>query len=283
MAKEINIYEPNQRGKVGFFKIWPIMFKNIVKSRELIWQLFKRDFLNAYKKSWLGMSWILISPVIGIVSWVFMNMTGILKPGDVGIPYPAYVLLSSSIWGLFMGFYKASTGTLSSAKSFILQVKYPHEALLIKQTAQKLANFSLGLILNLAVLIYFGIIPSWKIIFLPIAILPMYLLASGVGLVISIVKIVAIDLTKGFNFAFGLLMYITPVIYSPNVENEFLKVVIKYNPLTYLIGNVRDMIIYGEFPHWDRFLMATVFAAVVFMISWKLFYVSEEKVIEKIA
>ena len=46
----ITTYEPNQRAKTGFLKSWIIMIKNIIMSRELIWQLFKRDFLNAYKK-----------------------------------------------------------------------------------------------------------------------------------------------------------------------------------------------------------------------------------------
>src|SRR5450759_195944 len=110
----ITIYEPNQRTKMGFFTIWFLMVKNILNSRDLIFQLFKRDFFMAYKKSLLGITWIFISPIIGIVSWVFMNAAGILTPGNVGIPYPAYVLLSSSIWGLFMGFYSSAAGTLLS-------------------------------------------------------------------------------------------------------------------------------------------------------------------------
>ena len=174
MTDQITIYEPNQRQKIGFFRSWVVMIKNIIASRELIAQLFKRDFIAVYKKSFLGVTWIFVAPVIGIVSWVFMNMTGILKPGDVGIPYPAYVLLSSSIWGLFMGFYGAATGTLGAGAGFIMQVKFPHEALLIKQTAQHLANYLLGFVMNIIVLLAFGVIPSWKIIFFPIMIIPLF-------------------------------------------------------------------------------------------------------------
>lgn len=274
-------YEPNQRAKIGFFKIWLVMFKNIIASRELIWQLFRRDFLMAYKKSFLGMGWIFISPVIGIISWVFMNATGILNPGDVGIPYPAYVLLSSSIWGLFMGFYTSASETLSAGTGFIMQVKYPREALLIKQTAQHLANFLLGFILNIGILVAFGVIPSWKIAFFPVVIIPLFLLGAGIGLVVSVINVVAIDLTKVFNMGFGLLMYVTPVIYSKDIENETLQIIMKYNPLTYLVGDVRDLIIYGTFENPERFLYSTLFALVVFLLSWRLFFVSEEKVIEK--
>ena len=257
------------------------MFKNIIKSRELMWQLFKRDFLMSYKKSFFGFSWIFVSPIIGIISWVFMNFTGILNPGDVGIPYPAYVLISSSIWGLFMGFYEAASSTLSAGSGFIMQVKYPHEVLLIKQTAQHLANFFLGFLINIIVIIAFGVIPSWKIVFFPFVILPLFLLGAGIGLIISVINIVAIDFSALFNILFGLLFYITPVIYSSKTENKLLATVIKYNPLTYLIGNARDMIIYGQFNNISYFAYSSLFALFIFLISWRLFYISEEKAIEK--
>ena len=67
------IYEPNQRIRIGFFKSWIFMVMNILKSRELIWQLFKRDFFAGYKQSFLGIFWVFISPVIGILSWVFLK------------------------------------------------------------------------------------------------------------------------------------------------------------------------------------------------------------------
>jgi len=277
----IATYTPNQRASIGFFKTWAIMAKNIYSARELIWQLFRRDFLMAYQKSFLGIAWIFISPVIGIISWVFMNATGILNPGDVGIPYPAYVLLSSSIWGLFMGFYGAAAGTLGAGGGFIMQVKYPHEALLVKQTAQHLANFLLGFLLNILILIIMGVAPSWKIVFFPLAIVPLFLLGAGIGLVISVISVVAVDLTQGFNFVFGLLFYVTPVIYSSQVENPILQAIMQYNPLTYLVGNVRDLIIYGSFNQLDQFIYASLFALFVFLFSWRLFYISEQKVIEK--
>jgi lipopolysaccharide transport system permease protein len=278
---QVTIYEPDFRNKMGFIKVWITMLRNIISSRDLIKQLFKRDFLMSYKKSFIGLGWIFISPLVGIISWVFMNATGILNPGDVGIPYTAYVLISSSIWGLFMGFYASATETLGAGSGFIMQVKYPHEALLIKQTAQNMANFLLAFTLNIMVLLLFGVIPSWKIIFFPFMILPLFLLGAGIGLVVSVINVVAVDLGKGINIALSLVMYVTPVIYSPKFENSLLQRIITWNPLTYLIGGVRDTIIYGKIEHLDRYLLASLFALFVFLVSWRLFYLSEDKVIEK--
>jgi len=280
-GQSITVYEPNQRQKIGFLKSLLVMFGNIHASKELIWQLFVRDFIAVYKKSFLGVGWLFISPIIGIISWVFMNATGVLNPGDTGIPYPAYVLLSTSIWGLFMGFYSSAAGTLGAGGGFIMQVKYPHEALLIKQVAQHVATFLIGFLMNIVVLLIFHVIPSWKIIFFPAVALPLFFLGAGIGLIIAVISVVAVEVQRIFDTVFGFLIFLTPVIYSPNFSNPFLKTVTEINPLTYLIGGVRDMIVYGRIDHWERFLYATAFSLLIFIISWRLFYVSEEKVIEK--
>ncbi len=277
----ITIYQPNQRAKLGFINTWIIMIKDVLASWELIYQLWRRDFLMQYKKSFLGMGWVFISPILGIVSWVFMNATGVLDPGDVGIPYPAYVLISSSIFGLFMGLYTSASGTLQVGKSFIMQVNFPHHVLLFKQTFQELFNFLTTFLISIVVLFIFGALPSWKIIFFPFMILPFFFLAAALGLMVSVVEVVTPDLKKGFTFIMGLTKIITPIIYSDNIKDPLLQKVIKYNPLTYLIGGARDIVVFGELKHIDRYFICVGATILLFLVIWRMFYVLEEKVIEK--
>ncbi len=277
----LTTYSPNERAKCTYIGSYIIMLRNIYYSRELIAQLFKRDFFAAYKKSFLGVGWIFISPLIGISSWVFMSMTGVLNPGDVGVPYPVYVLIGSSIWGLFMGFYTSGETTLSSGAGFILQVKYPHEALLLKQTSQHLANFLIAFAMNIVVILSFGISPSWKIVFFPFLVLPLFFLGAGLGLAMSVISIVSVELQRVFNILLGLVIYATPVIYSKKTENLYLKKIIFWNPLTYLISVPRDSILTGKIENLPQFFVASLVAFLIFIISWRLFFVSEEVVIEK--
>jgi len=285
MSAETNpkttIYKPNQRHELGFLGTWSVMAKNIANSRELIWQLFKRDFFASYKKSFVGIIWIFVAPVMGIVSWVFLNMTGMLHPGDVGIPYPVYVLMGSSMWGLFMGFFGSANATLSAGQALVMQVNYPHEALLFKQTAQQLANFSIAFAMNIVILFAFNVIPSWKIILFPIIALPLFFLGAAIGLVSSMISIVAVDISRIINMCMGLLMYITPLIYSDKINNPFVQSVIKWNPLTYLVCSARDIIIYGRLYHATGYIICTICSFLLFMISWRLFYVSEDRIIER--
>jgi lipopolysaccharide transport system permease protein len=277
----IIVYEPNQRLKIGWIRTWKVLFRNIIQSWDLIYQLFRRDFLMSYKKSFIGMGWILISPLLGIASWVFYNSTGILQPGDVGIPYPAYVLLSTSIYGLFGGFYTAASGTLNAGLGFITQVNYPHDALLIKQALVQIANFAVVFLINIIVLFCFGVIPSIYVFLLPMLILPIFFIGSSIGLFSCIIEVVASDISKMITFFIGLLLFITPVIYSAKVKDPFLQLMIKWNPLTYLIGGARDMIIYGKMEHIDRYLICAGGSFLIFLAFWRIFYITEQRVIEK--
>ena len=279
--QRITTYRPNQRHDLGFLETWIVMSKNIINSRELIWQLFKRDFFASYKKSFIGITWIFIAPIMGIISWVFLQKTGMLNPGDVGIPYPAYVLVGTSMWGLFMGFFNSANATLTAGKELVMQVNYPHEALLFKQTAQHLANFLIAFTMNIAVLLAFKVIPGWQIIFFPLVMLPLFFLGAAIGLVSSMISIVAVDISRIINMGMGLLMYITPVIYSDKVDSQLALTIIKWNPLTYLVCSARDIVIYGKLYNAPGYFICTGISLLLFMISWRLFFVSEDRIIER--
>ena len=237
----------------------------------------------SYKKSFLGLTWIFVSPIIGIVSWVFLNSAGILQPGDTPIPFPAYVLLGSSIWGLFMGFYGAASGTLGAGAGFINQVKYPHEALLVKQTAQQLANFLITFLVNIVVLILFGVTPSWGLLLFPLAAIPLFFLGAGMGLIMSVLAVVASDLTNIINIGIGFLFYAIPIVYQVDkIDNQLLRTVVMLNPVAYLVTGARDLIISGNIQNFDRYIIVAIFSFIFFMLSWRLFFVSEDKVIERI-
>jgi ABC-type polysaccharide/polyol phosphate export permease len=275
------VYEANQRLKKSWIASWVEMFRNIIKSRELIAVLFKRDFFASYKKSFLGWIWIFISPIVGIISWVILNSSGILNPGNVGIDYPPYVLLSSSIWGLFMGFYGSAASTLGAGAEFIMQVKYPHEALLAKQTALHITNFFITFLINIVVLVLYGVPLNIGILLLPIVMLPLFFLGAALGLAVSVISVVASDISNIINIGMGFVFYLTPIIYSNQTSSPLLNTVMQLNPLTYLIGGVRSMMLYGRIDNFGIYMLCSVVSFILFLFSLRLFYVSEQRVVEK--
>ena len=257
------------------------MGQNVYRSRELIYQLYKRDLLMQYKKSFLGMGWMFFGPIMGIISWILMNAAGVLSPGDVGLPYPVYILLSTSLWGLFMNFFTSTSQTLQVAQGFISQVNFHHEALLIKQGLQDITNFGITLMMNIVMMVIFKVTPHWQIILLPVLILPVFLLSASLGIIISIANTITTDIQRIAAFVLSLLMFITPVIYSAKINKHTLQEIIYYNPLTYLVCGPRDLILYGHINNMQNYWYSIILSFLLFSLTMRFFYVSEKRVIEK--
>jgi ABC-type polysaccharide/polyol phosphate export permease len=73
-----------------------------------------------------------------------------------------------------------------------------------------------------------------------------------------------------------------PVIYSDKVESALLQRLIQWNPLTYLVCSARDIVLRGELYHPVRYFVSAAGAFLVFFVSWRLFYVSEGEIVEKV-
>lgn len=281
-SRAVAVYAPDSRRRRGFWSSLAVMAANLVRSRELIRQLFIRDYLAVHKKSFLGFAWIVLAPVVATLSWLFMNAAGVLQPGTTSVPYPVYVLLGTTLWGLFIGFYQSATQTLTTAQGYILQVRYPHEALLVKQALEQVVNFAAALVVNLIAFLWFGVRPSWMILLLPLTTLPLFFLGAGLGLIIAVLGVVAAEFRRLCDVGLGLMLFITPVLYNTDAMGPGFRAVVRWNPLTHLLDAARSTILSGTVAEPLAFALSALFALGVFLVAWRLFYVSEHRVIEKL-
>jgi len=281
MPDNERVYKANQRYDHGYFRTCLVMIRSFIQYRELVWQLYRRDLLANYKKSYFGAAWIVLTPLMGIVSWVFMHQTGLLRPGVQGIPYPAYLLIGASMWGLFMGCYKSSSQTLTAARSLVMQVSFPREVFLFEKILLQLTNFGVALLLNLLVILLFGVIPSRGIFLLPLVVLPMIFFASAIGLLVSMIAIVAENFSKLIHTFIGLTFWITPILYSDKLDKSWAQILVHWNPLTYLVCSARDVIIYGRLYGSTGYWICAALSFILFVFSWRAFYISEPKILER--
>jgi lipopolysaccharide transport system permease protein len=210
-----------------------------------------------------------------------MNYAGILQPGDVGVPYPVFLLFGTAIWGLFMGFYSAAAASLTSDSALLLQAKFPHEVLVAQQMAQMVVSMIANVIVLFVVLVLFGILPDWSSMLFPLAVMPLFFLGTGIGMVVAVLAVVVKDVSRVVAALLGLLMFVTPVIYSSELKNEFLQAIIWWNPMTYLVNGARETALGGRLGHPTGYVWATLFSLTVFLLSWRLFFLSEQKVTER--
>jgi ABC-type polysaccharide/polyol phosphate export permease len=185
------------------------------------------------------------------------------------------------MWGLFMGFFKTASKTLSSASNIISQVNFPHEAVLVKQAAMNISNFAATFVLNIVVMLAFGVVPSpWTVLF-PLVILPLFFLGAALGLIVAVISEVSFDASKIIDALLRLLMFATPVIYANKLKAAWLQGIIAWNPLTYLVCSARDIMIYGRLYDATGYFLCAGLSFLLFSAALRLFYVAEDRVVER--
>lgn len=254
----------------------------ISAAREVIWRLFLRDFISQFRQKLLGYAWALLTPLLGIASFLILNYAGVLHPGDLTVPYPLYLFLGTTAWGLMVGAVAVVSGALLSHGDLVLRTSIPKMALAVAS----LAGLFYGQVINFVVLgvivLVSGVIPSWGALLLPVMLLPVIILGVGIGLVLAVTGAVVRDLTGVVTTLLGLMMYVTPAVYVPAPQNRWLQVAVTYNPLTYLIDEPRNVFFHGSLKHPESFVLAVLFSILVLVGGIRAFYLIEDHVAEQL-
>ncbi|MCP3933436.1 MAG: ABC transporter permease, partial [Bacteroidetes bacterium] len=239
------------------------------------------NLLKEFKRSNIGLLWLFILPVLSAIIWILLNGAGIIEPGSTGIPYPAYVLLSTSIWGFFAGIYKSTSNIYLTGGNIKIMTRFPFELLLAERLLVHLIRFIIPLSINIAVLLFFGIRFTWSALLFPLTLMPLLLLGLAIGLVVSIMRVLAIDISILVDYCIGFLMFLTPVVYAPDIKVSLLAKATRFNPLTYMIGFSRDILTKASFYEpviWGACAVSTL---IIFLFAVRIFMIAEPRVIER--
>jgi len=276
----IKTYQPN-RNATSSFSIWKEMFSELSQSKELILRLSMRDFSARYKQSVLGILWSFIMPIFTVGTFIYLNYSGIFNIGKTSIPYPAYALLGVTLWQLFANGISACTGSLASAGNLIGKINFAKESLIFSSIGLAIFDFLINAVLVTTVFAIYQIVPSWTIIFLPFALIPLLLLILGFGLILSVLNAVIRDTSKMIPLVMTFLLFITPVLYpAPTIEP--MMTLNKLNPIGVLVIGARDLVIEGGLTQPVEFTYVSVFSLLLFLFSWRAFHMMEPRIAERV-
>lgn len=257
--------------------------EGVWKYRFLVWQLIRTSILGQYKKSFIGMAWMFILPILAVAMWVVLHGAGVLRPGDTDeVPYPVYVLLSTSIWAFFLDIFRHSSQAIISHGRLMVMKDFPPEVLILQKTGEHLINFIIPLVINIIVLLIFGIQFKWVALLFPLSLLPLLLLGLSLGMVIAVIRVVAMDFATIVDEGMKLLMFLTPVVYTARVEVSWLREIIAWNPLTYLIGFSRELLTRGAFYEPRMYLICSVVSLILFALALIFFKNTAKRALERL-
>ena len=278
----ITVYTANSGG-AGILRTAVRSVRDIHTYRYLIWTLFSRDFKAQFKQSILGYFWTALGPILGVFSFVLMNYMGILNPGVTSVPYPIYAFVGISLWSFLTGTIGTMSGGLNAQSDLIMRTNIPKIAL----AASALASIVYSTLVNLVLIAFFIVIFRMPVnlasLSFPILILPLIILGLGIGLAVSVIGIIAKDVSRLVSQFFTLLMFLTPVIFvSDHIQNPWLHRLIVLNPLTYLVEVPRAVLLAQPTHDWPAYLGASLMCVLVLLIGVKIFDMVQDLVAERL-
>jgi lipopolysaccharide transport system permease protein len=276
------VYKP-KIGFDGFLATMAIASRELFSARFVIWRMFWRDFITQFRQKIFGYFWIFLSPFFGIVGFLILYYAGLLRPGETGIPYPLYMFLGTSAWGILPQTMATVSIGLQGQADLIMRTNIPKIALPMSGLANTIYNILINIIVTIPIMFLFGVTPSFWIFAYPLLLAPLLIIGIGMGLILSVLSVIAKDVTGIVTQAVAILMYLTPVIYAKGqINNALLQRFITLNPLTYLVELPRSLITAGQSTYWLEYGIVSLFSFIFFCLCVWVFYTLHDLVAERL-
>ena len=275
------VYRPESRMKKPL-QLFKEMWRDLLGSRELAWRLMVRDISAKYRQSFLGFFWAVIPPVVMAASFTLAKSGGVVNIGATDIPYPAYVMFSTTLWQTFVESLQGPIQAVGAAKAMLSRINFPREALILAKLGEVFFNFGIKLLLIIGLFIWFQIPVTASIILAPVALIHMILLGTFIGVLLAPMGALYQDFSMGITLATSFWLFLTPVVYPVPTDGIFGSVV-KFNPVTPLLVTTRELATTGNISDPQGFWFASLIAIIGLFIAWTIYRLAIPYVVERIS
>ena len=244
-----------------------------VEYRELLYQMTLRDLLLRYKQTVMGFGWAVFMPLVNtaIFSVIFTRVARIETPG----PYPLFAFCGFLFWNFFASSLRFSVLSLTSNSNLVTKVYFPREIFPFSAVLVCLVDLAVGSIMLIAVMIYYGVVISPALLFLPVVLAVLLAFTAGLALLLAMSNLYYRDIKYLFEVAITVWMFATSVVYPVESVGGRLGQLLALNPMTQIIEACRAVILYGRLPPAGPFTATAVLSILVLFAGWQIFHRAE--------
>jgi len=244
------------------------MLSNLWGNRELIAQMTQREVIGRYKGSMMGLLWSFLNPVFMLVVYSFVFSVAFKarwSGGDESQAQFAVVLFAGMIvHALFAEVLNRAPGIILGNVNYVKKVVFPLEILTVVSLCAALFHALVSLLVLLVAFSMMNGFIHWTMIFAPLVLLPLMILSLGFGWMLSSLGVFVRDIGQLIVVLTSALMFLSPVFYPVSALPETVQPWLQLNPLTFIIEQTREVLIWGRLPDWKGltiyFVGASIFA-----------------------
>lgn len=226
--------------------------------RELFWFLTWRDVLVRYKQTSVGVAWSVIRPFVTMV--VFTVVFGVLaKLPSSGVPYPLLVFAAMLPWNFSANALSESSGSLIGNANLLTKIYFPRIIVPGSSIIVSLIDFAISLVIMAGMMFWYGYLPDWRVVTLPLFLLLAFLPVAGAGLWFSALNVKFRDFRYVVPFLLQFGLYVSPVGFASSIVPEKWRLLYALNPMVGVIDGFRWALLHGlGEPYWPGILLSTV-------------------------
>jgi lipopolysaccharide transport system permease protein len=246
------------------------MTRSLWRNRQLILQMTKREVVGRYQGSALGLIWTFLNPVFMLAVYTFVFSVVFKARWGVGgeesrTQFAVVLFVGMIVHGLFAEVLNRAPGLVLSNVNYVKKVVFPLEILPVVSIGAALFHSLISLGVLLIAFVLFNGYLQWTAVLVPLILLPLVILTLGLAWMLASLGVFLRDVGQTIGIITTVMLFLAPVFYPVTALPEEIRPWIMANPLTFIIEQAREVLIWGRMPDW---IGLGCYTAVAVAITW---------------
>lgn len=253
------------------------MAGSLWRNRGLIAQMTRRDVVGRYKGSVMGLAWSFFNPIFMLAvytfvfSVVFKSRWGGAGGSESKTQFAIVLFVGLIVYGLFAEVLNRAPSLILGNVNYVKKVVFPLEILPVVSLCAALFHSLISLAVLLAAFALFNGYVPWTALYVPVVLLPLLIATLGFAWMLASLGVFIRDVGQTIGIITSVIMFLSPVFYSITAIPERYRPWIMANPLTFIIEQAREVLIWGHLPNWTGLALYLLVALVVSWLGFSWF------------
>lgn len=236
------------------------VLKQIYEYREMVFSLVRKDLRGRYKGTMLGFLWTFINPLLQLCIYTIVFST-IMRAGIE--KFYIFLFVALVPWIFFSSCLTSGAAAVMNSQDLVKKIYFPRIVLPLAYVTSAFVNMLLTFIVVFGVLIVtnYGF-NFMALLCLPIVMLVEYIFALGIALITSACTVYFRDLEHILGILSMGWMYLTPILYSPEMIPEKYLKLFNLNPMAPIVEAYREILYYKAVPQLETLVRAAIIGLV---------------------
>lgn len=250
------------------------LFSSLIRNKQLVYQMVRREVVGRYRGSIVGMAWSFLIPVVMLFIYTFVfskvfNARWGVGGEDGTVDFAIVLFVGMIVHGVFAECISRAPQLIIANTSYVKKVVFPLEVMPWVAMGSALFHACICVIVLLVTqLVTTGKLSPTFFLF-PLVLTPLVFATMGVAWFMAATGVFVRDIGQTTGVITTVLLFLSPVFYPVSALPENFQFYLMLNPLTFVIEQSRDVLVWGKWPNWNGLAL---YALCGLMLAWGGFW-----------